>query len=888
MTNKNDSNDAGSEQKKQADTRSKKPYIGPIDPRSGKPSEARPIRGEEKSAKPASSENKPKVVPGPIGPIKSQDAVSIDASKIMQQVRKDKAQGHDGGGKAASGKTRPAIGPVNVDLTSSKTPSKSGPPKLPEDRGAKPESWKPSDKPESKTQPQTKPHAKPQPQAKPHARSQPQAKPSARPKSQAKPQAQPQSQARPKPISRPPAPSRPQPKSPAPAGAEPLMHKPQTESTRPAASEPMGASTPKTVEKSTAPSAKEPKLGLDDFLKPEQRREKEAQLRESGRKIDESKENLDKLADAASGAVKAGILKQPGKTEPPTRKPQAELSGKSDRPATGIPSTPEPAAPTSVPRSRETGARQDLSPPASEPVERAASFRPRPIEKPSALKKPKPSPKPMAVPQEKPVSSTAGKSKDEKKPAPAPQSKPAPHTQASTKPGPVASTTKMSAKAVDDSKSRSDSKDQLAKPKSKPSPSAEPKAKPVAMFTEKSKPAATGASTLKPVEEKDADPPPKTVKSDKISPSRSESSRPAAASSAAKPTSKASGPVASKPSSTSKVSENDTVITDPRKVKATRLPADKPLFEAKATPGGATPPTEKSKSVKSQVEPGPSKRSETVEPEIVQAEPPEPDPKHSSPPSRIVAPSTSASGELAACEQTPPKLSFWKRLKPGAKNELRMRQIEQSTHEVIRLVQALRDNLESNTQTQNQLLKSMEHLPKAVKGMDKIGEATHQQKELLDKMGTRIEQSVEHGVKLNLQMEEAFKHNQSLNTEMAKANVQSENIARSMEKFNDTLHVMDGNTKAMTEQFNSTLTNMERTNRSLAERATESEDKLRKMQGWIMVMFGLLIVAVLIAVGIFVYYNTKQATLPELPVVPVEQVVDNQASQQSGRLDLAL
>lgn len=162
-------------------------------------------------------------------------------------------------------------------------------------------------------------------------------------------------------------------------------------------------------------------------------------------------------------------------------------------------------------------------------------------------------------------------------------------------------------------------------------------------------------------------------------------------------------------------------------------------------------------------------------------------------------------------------LTFWRR---PSKRDRQIAALQTGYAEMIGLMRTIRTNLEKQTENQTVLY---HHLPDAISGLKAVGEHAQQQTQLLKMMHTQQAASLEHDKK----------------------------IAGSMDRFNDTLTVMDSTNQQAANMIS-----------ELAERTQEAEDLVRSMlirsQRRLMFMVIILLLTTLSVTGAAVYLITMQ------------------------------
>lgn len=136
----------------------------------------------------------------------------------------------------------------------------------------------------------------------------------------------------------------------------------------------------------------------------------------------------------------------------------------------------------------------------------------------------------------------------------------------------------------------------------------------------------------------------------------------------------------------------------------------------------------------------------------------------------------------------PVKKPWLSRKKSGQQREDQIEVLQQGYSEMLGMVRSIRSNLDRQSQYQDKLLSHLEHLPEALDGLKGITRAGEQQAQVVGLIRDQLEQNAD----------------------------QQQIMSDSMNRFNDTLGLMDANSRSSAETI-----------RALTERAGESEDILR-------------------------------------------------------------
>ena len=150
-----------------------------------------------------------------------------------------------------------------------------------------------------------------------------------------------------------------------------------------------------------------------------------------------------------------------------------------------------------------------------------------------------------------------------------------------------------------------------------------------------------------------------------------------------------------------------------------------------------------------------------------------------------------------------------------ARREEQMATLQAGYQDLVGLIGSVQDHLEQGTKTQKKLLTYMEDLPEAVQSLQHVGKASQQQTEVLGLLKDQLKSNVVH----------------------------DEQMATSMNRFNETLTVMDKTNRSASETIS-----------GLVDRTRESEDLFRVMlersEKRLMALIAAMIVVILSVAGV--------------------------------------
>ena len=182
-------------------------------------------------------------------------------------------------------------------------------------------------------------------------------------------------------------------------------------------------------------------------------------------------------------------------------------------------------------------------------------------------------------------------------------------------------------------------------------------------------------------------------------------------------------------------------------------------------------------------------------------------------------------------------LTRWRAPKQQARQ---LATLQEGFNELVGLTRSIREHMDQQSQTQRTLTELLTHVPDAVAGLKQVGQATQQQTETLDLLKKQLEASARN----------------------------EGHMVESMQKFNQTLQVMDNLSKSTSQ----TVTTM-------ADRTRDSEEMLRAVlerseRRLVYMIVGLMVLTVtVLGVGLYVGLSPRDPA-PTPPAMPTIEEAD--------------
>ena len=156
----------------------------------------------------------------------------------------------------------------------------------------------------------------------------------------------------------------------------------------------------------------------------------------------------------------------------------------------------------------------------------------------------------------------------------------------------------------------------------------------------------------------------------------------------------------------------------------------------------------------------------------------------------VQPPSAAAAGVGTSVQLAQPKRPWISRFIPRTRRERQIQALQAGYTEMVDMMRNISTHLERQAQVHDNLLGALEHFPDAVDSLRSVGKATEQQTEMLGLVKERLESNASH----------------------------EEQVVDSMNRFNNTLTMMDETSKTTSDTIG-----------SLVDRSRESEESLRAM-----------------------------------------------------------
>ena len=195
----------------------------------------------------------------------------------------------------------------------------------------------------------------------------------------------------------------------------------------------------------------------------------------------------------------------------------------------------------------------------------------------------------------------------------------------------------------------------------------------------------------------------------------------------------------------------------------------------------------------------------------------------------VLGPEKSRGGELALSDPKVSKWAFWKR---PSKRDQQLARISEGYLEMIDLVRAIRNQMESQNENNIILRDSLAHLPEAMKGLDRFSKSQQVVGEALSE----------------------------INGQMKRQSEKEERLADSMDGFNETLKGMDGTSKATMQTFDRVQERMRDSDirmENLFQNVQNTEEKVGdtmvRLQRNMSIMQIVFLVCLLIVIGVLVF-----------------------------------